>query len=81
MDSMKSRLDFANVGDSAATVFRSGEAPSFTSDTDQAKDLNDSETTDTSSEIVLLNDIHNTNNEVSKLFISIHQNLNHFCLK
>ncbi len=49
VDSDKTKLEFANVGDSAATVVRCSPE----------------------SEIVLLNDIHNTENEVCVMKLNL----------
>lgn len=69
IDSHKSRVEFANVGDSAATVFRLGEeSPRVCSDS-KPPDLDLHESCESAgaafegSEVVLLNDIHNTSND------------------
>ena len=67
VDRERSRLDFANVGDSAATVLRRNrdDSSSYHSSPPTRNSTNQEEGAEDGTEVVLLNDIHNTENEVS----------------
>ncbi|XP_063726050.1 protein phosphatase 1F-like [Symsagittifera roscoffensis] len=65
VDRERSRLDFANVGDSAATVLRRNrdDSSSYHSSPPTRNSTNQEEGAEDGTEVVLLNDIHNTENE------------------